>query len=294
MAEAPIILFCAGATKAGTSWLWEYLQGHPEGHLRSIKELGFFGANGPDRLKHRARRMEREIADFNADLALGAAKWPNWLRRQRDDRAEYRTALLSADPLAGYLRYLLAGAEGKKLVADLTPEYGLVPAERMAEMTALGNVRWILSLRDPVERLWSHIRMLVRRMKPAPADFAAACAAKFDEVLAGGAEDVTLRSDYAAIHRRLVQAVPRDRQLVLFYEDLISQPGVDRVTRFLGLARHPANPEKRVHAGIASAMPTPLRQRARDWLLPQYEYVSREFGLPRAWETFPELKSEVP
>ena len=294
MAEAPIILFCAGATKAGTSWLWEYLQGHPESHLRSIKELGFFGSNYPDRLAFRARRMEREIADLNAELAVGTAKWPNWLRRQRVDREEYRAALLSADPLAGYLRYLLSGAEGRKLVADLTPEYGLVPTERMVEMTALGNVRWILSLRDPVERLWSHVRMLVRRMKPAPADFAAACAAKFDEVLAGDAEDVTVRSDYAGIHRRLVQAVPKERQLVVFYEDLISQSGVDRVTRFLGLARHEANTDKRVHAGIALAMPAPLRQRARDWLMPQYDYVSREFGLPRAWERFPELKSEVP
>ncbi len=293
MGQGPIILFGAGATKAGTSWLWDYLFSHPEGHLRTIKELGFFGTNYPDGLHHRARKMDKEIAEFDAKLAAGTAEWPKWLVRQMMDRAEYREALVSDDPQTGYLNYLLNDVGDRKLVADMTPEYGLAPVERMRAMTALGNVRWIFLMRDPVDRLWSHVRMLVRRLKPAPADFAAACLTKFDQVLAGQAEDVTLRSDYAAIHRRLVQAVAPDQRLAMFYEDLTAPGGVDRVTDFLGLARHPAKLEKRVHGGIPVDMPAALQARARDWLRPQYDYVSREFGLPAAWAAFPELNSEV-
>lgn len=290
MGQAPIILFGAGATKAGTSWLWDYLFGHPDGHLRTIKELGFFGTNYPKGLHHRARKMEKEIAEFDAKLAEGKAEWPKWLVRQMMDRAEFREALLSDDPQAGYLSYLLAGVGDKKFVADMTPEYGLAPVERMRAMTALGNVRWIFLMRDPVDRMWSHVRMLVRRMKPAPDDFAAACMVKFDAVLAGEAEDVTLRSDYAAIHRRLTQAVPAGQLLSAFYEDVTAPDGVNRVTDFLGVARHPAKLEKRVHPGIPVDMPPALHQRARDWLRPQYDYVAREFGLPASWEALPELK----
>ena len=148
-------------------------------------------------------------------------------------------------------------------------------------------------MRDPVSRLWSHVRMLVRRTKPAPEAFAAACEAKFDAVMAGQASDVTQRGDYAAIDRRLSRAVTPDKRLAMFYEHLLTPAGVARVTDFLGLSNHPARFDKKVHEGVAVDMPAALRARARDWLRPQYAYVAGAYGLPREWEAFPELNSEV-
>ena len=295
MTQAPTMLFCAGAVKAGTTWLYEYLREHPETYFRTIKEMQYFDRLDNGNLIGRIKKLDQEIAAFDAELETGKAKWPTWVLRQIGDRAEYRKLLLSGDqPTPAYLHYLTAGAGDKRLVGEMTPEYGLLPPARIAEISALApDVRWVFLMRDPVSRLWSHVRMLVRRTKPAPDAFAAACEAKFDAVLAGRAPDVIQRGDYKAIHNRLVQAVAAEKRLVMFYEHLLTPAGVVRVTDFLGLSRHPAKLDKRVHEGVAVDMPTALRTRARDWLKPQYVYVAQTFGLPPEWEDFPELNSEV-
>ena len=295
MSRAPTLLFCAGAVKAGTSWLYEYLRDHPETYFRTIKEMQYFDRLAKGTLRGRVRKLDQEIAGFEQDLETGRAKWAPWVLRQIGDRAEYRQVLQSGpEPTAGYLTYLTAGAGDKRLAGEFTPEYGLLPVERMRDLSALApDVRWVFVMRDPVSRLWSHVRMLVRRMKPAPASFDAACAAKFEDVLAGKAPDVTERGDYAAIGGRLAQAVAADKRLVMFYEHLMSPEGVARVTGFLGLSNHPAPFAKKVHAGVASVLPEGLRHRARDWLRPQYDFVAGSFGLPPEWEQFPEFKREV-
>jgi len=292
--QTATLMFCAGTVKSGTSWLYDYLRDHPDTYLRSIKEMQFFDRQAKGTLKGRIRKLDEEIARLQADLDGGKARWPAWQLRQIADRLEYRAALASTNPEAGYLDYLSAGAGGARLAGEMTPEYGLLPVEKLRAINALASdVRWILLLRDPVSRLWSHVRMLVKRMKPAPQDFGAACAVKFDAVLAGDAPDVTERGDYAGIHARLVEAVAPEKRLVMIYERLMTQAGVERVTRFLGLSAHPAPVDKVVHGGVALDMPASLRARAREWLRPQYDYVARVMGLPPEWESFPEFRSEV-
>ena len=294
MTQSPTMLFCAGATKAGTSWLYEYLRGHPEAGFRSIKELQFFTKLDAGGMNARIKRLEREVEGLEAELDSGKARYPAWVLQQIADRDAFCKVLKSTDPTPDYLRYVTAGAAGKRLVGDLTPEYGLLSAERMRALSALlPDVRWIFLMRDPVSRLWSHVRMLVRRAKVDADGYAAACAAKFDEVLTGRAPDVAERGDYAAIHGNLVQAVAADKRLVMAYEQMLSPEGIQRVTRFLGLSNHPAPLQKRVHEGVSLVMPDSLRHRARDWLKPQYRYVAATMGLPLEWERFPELGSEV-
>jgi hypothetical protein len=288
------MLFCAGAVKAGTSWLYEYLRGHPETYLRSIKEMQFFNKLDEGALGARVKRMEKDIAGMQKDLDSGKARFPAWVIKQIADRVAYCQVLTAPDPVAAYMRYLTAEAEGKRLVGEMTPEYGLLPVTRMRDLQALSaDVRWVFVMRDPVERLWSHVRMLVKRASVAPGAFAAACVAKFNDVLAGQAPDVVQRGDYAAIHARLVQAVPDDNRLVMTYEGMITPQGVGRVTDFLGLSRREAPLQKRVHAGTPVNMPESLHQRAREWLRPQYAFVAATLGLPQDWESFPEFGSEV-
>ncbi|MEO8244310.1 MAG: sulfotransferase [bacterium] len=295
MSQPPTMLFCAGAVKAGTTWLYEYLREHPDTYFRTIKEMQYFDRLYGGNLKPRAKKLAQEIAAMEADLESGRAKWPAWVLRQIGDRAEYRKLILSGDaPTAEYLRYLTAGAGDKRLVGEMTPEYGLLNVPQIREISAMApDVRWVFLMRDPVSRLWSHVRMLVRRTKPSAEAFAAACEAKFEEVLAGKAKDVSERGDYAAIHGRLARAVAADKRLVMIYEQLLSSDGVAQVTGFLGIANHPAKLDKRVHEGVAVDMPEALRVRAREWLRPQYAFVAQTFGLPPEWESFPELRSEV-
>ncbi len=251
------MLFCAGAVKAGTTWLYEYLREHPDTYFRTIKEMQYFDRLHNGNLKGRVKKLEQEIAAMEAELEAGRAKWPAWVLRQIGDRAEYRKLLMSGDaPTAEYLHYLTAGAGDKRLVGEMTPEYGLLKVPQMREISAIApDVRWVFLMRDPVSRLWSHVRMLVRRAKPGSEAFAAACEAKFDEVLAGQAKDVTQRGDYASIYGRLAKAVAADKRLVMFYEQMLTPAGVAQVTDFLGISNHPAKLDKRVHEGVAVEMP---------------------------------------
>ena len=295
MSRTPTLLFCAGAVKAGTSWLYDYLRDHPETHFRTIKEMQYFDRLAKGTLRGRIRKLDEEIARLEREIEGGKARFLPWTLRQIADRQDYRQLLQSGqEPTARYLRYLTEGAGDKRVAGEFTPEYGLLPVGKMQAINDLApDVRWLLVLRDPVSRLWSHVRMLVRRMKPAPEAFAGACVVKFDEVLAGQAQDVTERGDYAAIHGRLTQAVAPEKRLVMFYEHLISSAGISQVTGFLGLSAHPAPLDKVVHGGVDVEMPMALRARARDWLRPQYAFVAATFGLPAEWESFPEFRSEV-
>ncbi len=295
MRQAPTALFCAGAVKAGTSWLWDYLASHPEAHLRSVKEVQFFDRLENGGLVHRARRLGREIKALEEELANGNPKWPVWIARQIADRRELQAVMLSEEAaVPGYVNYLTEAAGDKRLVGDMTPEYGLLPVSRMKSISALmPDTRWVLLMRDPVARLWSHVRMLTRRTKCAPSEFSVVAAEKFEAVMDGAAEDVVVRSDYAGIYQRLEQAVAPEKRLVMFYERLMTAEGVAQVTQFLGLAAHPAKLEKRVHEGVPLQMPAAFRERAREWLAPQYAFVAETWGLPCEWEAHPELRSEV-
>ena len=91
MSQPPTLLFCAGAVKAGTSWLYEYLRGHPETYLRSIKEMQFFNKLDEGALGARVQRMKKEIAGMEAELDSGNARFPVWVVQQiAEDRKSTR------------------------------------------------------------------------------------------------------------------------------------------------------------------------------------------------------------
>ncbi len=285
MGGAPTLLFCAGAVKAGTSWVNDYLRRHPECHLRSVKELHYFDFLEGG-FKGRIRKLDREIAAHAVDLSLPKPKFAAWKRAQMADKQQLRAIMHAAgDQTGAYLGYLTEGAAGKRLVADMTPEYGLLPVAGLQRLAGLlPDVRFIFIMREPVARLWSHVRMLVRRAEVAEAGFAQACEAKLAGVFAGAARDVTLRSDYRAIYRRLIEGVPEAQRKVVFYEQLISEAGIRDMTGFLGLSYVPPEVERRVHEGVAVAMTADQRLRAAAWLRGQYEFVAETFGLPAEWQ----------
>ena len=110
------MLFCAGAVKAGTSWLYEYLRGHPETYLRSIKEMQFFNKLDEGALGARVKRMETDIAGMQKDLDSGEARFPAWVIKQIADRVAYCQVLTAPDPVAAGGGGDLSPADGRAWV----------------------------------------------------------------------------------------------------------------------------------------------------------------------------------
>lgn len=285
----PTLLLCIGATKGGTSWLHRYLSDHPQCHMRAIKELHYWDALEFDDFDAQARILEDRILATRA--RRGQARAENqpvydriiadneeWLRFMQARRADH----------AGYMRYLTAGRRGERLVGDMTPAYGLLPAHRLAEMDRVageGNARFVYLLRDPVERLWSHIRMIAKRRAGDPSEIQPRSVNIVKRFFKGKEDEIERRCDYAGTLARLKTAVAPERWRAFFYEELFSAEGVGSVCRFLGLDPVPAPFETRVMASPRAEMEPGQREQLQAAMAPQYAAVRAALGrVPAAWE----------
>jgi len=284
MSEATL-LFGVGATKAGTSWLYRYLAGHPECHLRTIKELHFFDTLEEGRLARACQELDESRAalatsPLPSDPERAAAR-----QRRLADLADWSSALGTGDE-AAYLAYLEGGRDDEPVVADITPAYALLPVERLRRMASLArNVRFVYLMRDPVERLWSHVRMIARRRAAEDADIPAKAERILARALKGKEDHIVERGDYRAVLSRLWAAVDPSQLFLAFYEELFSQAAVIRLCRFLGIAPMPAECALRVHEGVAVPMSAAQRAAAAEFLAPQYDFVADRLGhVPPEWQ----------
>lgn len=280
---APVLMFGVGAAKSGTSWLYRYLAAHPDCHLRSIKELHFFDTRDMGNRDWYLRDFTRKADVLERGIAKGEHATPTGQIVHLTELRLYARVLDKGD-VGGYLAFLAEGREGQTLVGDLTPGYGLLSEETLREMAALhDDVRFVYVMRDPVARLWSHVRMIASRREGG--DLGARTNRILDDVLAGDAPQIASRGDYAGTIGRLMAAVAPEKRFICTSEDLFGGDGLSRLCSFLGIAPLEGDPARRVHSGVEIAMTDAQRQRAVAWLRPQYDFVAANMGaLPPAWQ----------
>jgi len=285
MATGPTFLICVGATKAGTSWLYEHLAAHPDCHLRTVKELHYFDTpdSGLGRMQRRSNLAE--IARLEGRLPQVDAGQQRHIHRRIADMAAWNAVLDRGEDDAAYRAYLTEGVGQRRVVADVTPSYALLPVAGLRRLVAVaGDVRILYLMRDPVARLWSHVRMLAAREVPPGQDIATLAEARMQRALAGDDLYFGGRGDYRGCLERLRTAVAPSRLMTMFTEDLLTLPGVARLWAFLGIGAGPVAVDKRVHAGVALPLAPALRDQARAALREQYDYVAKAFAtLPPAW-----------
>jgi len=286
MTGGPIFLICVGATKAGTSWLYDHLAGHPDCHLRTVKELHWFDPpeSGLGRLQ--VRTNAAEIARLTGRLAgVSAAQAAHVRRRMADMQAWNAVFARGPDDHEAYRSYLTDGLGDRRVVADVTPSYALLPEAGLQRLTGIAaDVRIVYLMRDPVARLWSHMRMLAAREVKPGQDIAALAVARMDRALAGDDLYCGGRGDYRACLDRLHAVVAPDRLLAMFTEHLMTPDGVARLWNYLDIGPGPAALDQRVFEGVALPLPATLRARARIALRAQYDHVAAAFPtLPEAW-----------
>lgn len=275
-------MFCVGATKAGTGWLYEYLSAHPDCHFRSIKELHYFDALENGKLDREIAKHENRHAVLSRKVAAaGGEHLVDDIARLRD-RTEWLNVLRHGAEVGAYLGYLRGGRTAELVIGEMTPAYALLPQRRLKEMAGLAEeVRFVYLLRDPVARLWSHIRMMAQRREPSGGLTPERAGRILRRTLRGEESQIARRSDYAGNISRLRRAVG-PRLLVAFYEELFDGDATARICEHLGIAHRPPPKGNVVHRGEALAMTAEQRIAMRDWLAPQYEFVAETVGQPPA------------
>ena len=131
---------CIGMQKAGTGWVFDQLQYHPDFWMPPIKELHY---------------LDRDTPKF------GNAK--KKLRKARKSKNRKKEGGKPID-MARYGR--LFRFRGPLLSGDVTPGYSGMREEVIADVANdFPDVKVFLLVRDPVTRLWSQISMANRREK---------------------------------------------------------------------------------------------------------------------------------
>ena len=202
---------CVGAHKAGSTWLYQQLDSHPDFWMPPVKEMHYFDQLG------RVQRTGRPRC-----------------RDQRDLRFLERLESLSAEPgidLENYGR--LFEPKASLISGDISPNYSTLSNQVIRKVARyFPNLKVIFLARDPVERVWSHLSMEVHYHQIEPFD-----ATNIDEVNRNlFRRGMLLRSYPSAVVARWKRYVHPEQFRVYFFDDLQSNPPELRrsILSFLG------------------------------------------------------------
>jgi hypothetical protein len=277
LADGPDFL-CIGLQKAGTGWLYDQLQFHPDFWMPPVKELHFFDRNFPN------QRMQKAIAKVLPDLERASAKRVAKDMRPLDerDRDFFEAARACIGVTADLERYAaLFSPKGALLAGDITPAYsGLKEAAIDEIVVRFPNIRALILLRDPVQRAMSQIAMSYRGQK-AP-EVAYQKVGPFKEFfLHDRFENRSFATQFVARWRA---RLPADRFAFFFFDDIVARPEALRrdIITFLG-----GDPDKtsRFEAGFNRksskaklVLPQEIQDFLKDYFRDELEQSARMFG----------------
>lgn len=147
---------CIGAQKAGTTWLYDRLSEQPGVWVPPEKELRFFDRICPNEELLGVEEQGRPglLARYRPLLRHPSLATVRWVRR-------FHFAPLST---RWYRSLFPPELVGERLAGDLTPAYSTLDERgvRFARRVLAPGCRVFLIVRNPVERVWSSIKMLYR------------------------------------------------------------------------------------------------------------------------------------
>ena len=272
-------LLGTGCQKGGTTWLFQYLKQSPQYVAGFRKEYHVFDALDVPAM---AYRREATLQQAEEALARGREGGPvnaqaMMLAAMQENPAYYY------DYFAGLLMTRPAG----RLTADVTPSYGMLPTTRLAEIRdqlAARGVRTValFLMRDPVDRILSHIRMQVRET---PERFAKPP----HELLLGRHwhPQYELRTRYDRTIAALDEVFEPQDVIFGFYEDLFSETRIREVCATLGVDFHSPRFDERHNASPpAQSVPDETVRTVAGHYREVYEAVAGRFpdvDLPALW-----------
>jgi len=255
---------CVGTQKGGTTWLHHVMAHHPGFWLPPFKELDFFldpRANLSWKLQAWHTQLSREVAKKSVDLEI--LRW--YSRLCLDERMD----------LAWY-RQLFAPA-GPRICGEVSPNYAAMgPAQAAMVKAACPNAKIIVMLRDPVDRIWSMVRMMHRAGHIPRLDGPEATALAL-------APEALKMSDYSQLLATWEGAFGPDRVLILWYPRLEDDPlaVVGQLCAALGVPFRPdsvrALAEKRYNDAPAADLPPALGKQLALRLAPATAALARRF-----------------
>ena len=272
-------LLCPGASKSGTTWIRTYLGRAPGADMGPLGEMQVWdAATVPDKahfLMPRPAAYRR--AEFRLHRALGVKPRGKVLRWH-----------LQQD-LSRYVPWFAARLErpGIHLTGDVTPGYAALSTDSFRRIDSgfaeRGiTVKTVFTMRDPIERAWSLIKMYRRKTK---LDDSLSDAEAFVQIFGPGGRGST-DPDYHVTLSRLGEVFGPDRQFLTLYEELFAAETISRLSDFAGIPARPDAGSAPVNAaGDRSGLPQGVAEEVFPCFARDYEVVLGR--LPRAESLWP-------
>lgn len=258
---------CIGAPKSGTTWLHHQLQRHPEIWVPPMKELHFFDLADGQRYLWKLGAKNREGKHARAALAAGLRHLPDlpWALKY----------LLSPQKPNQYGRFF--PEERGLTCGEVTPSYGRLPLATVKQIHRLmPQTKIIYLLRNPIERVWSHIHMILRnRGQKAGWDV--------NDVIAQRGDLLFSISNYAQTLSQWERVFSPNQFFVGFYDDLTQQPQqlLSNVFQFLGVDDRVMIPKSQLQekhfAGVYREPSPAEKKNLIEMLLPSMAQLSERY-----------------
>jgi hypothetical protein len=273
-------LLGVGCMKGGTSWLHDYLAASPQCEPGFRKEYHVFdGLDLPAEAWMRRRVLAR------ARKAADAVE-----EGRPADATALQQASFYADPelYFDYFASLAHREERTRLVADITPAYAHLSVERLSGIRASFEERGLRTvavflMRDPVDRIWSQVRMNQGRR---PEDFPGTPADWVAELYAQPGYEARTRYDHTL--DALEQAFAREQVFYAFYERLFDPDVLGSLCSVLGIDYREPDLDRRVNESpVSEPLPDELVRTVARHYRPVYDAVARRFDVGALHELWP-------
>jgi hypothetical protein len=222
-----------------------------------------------------------EFLSVHPEIGMPATKELHWF----DDDANFGPG---ASERGYHARF--PARSGLRILGEATPAYAYVPAAVPRIHRYCPAMKLVLILRDPIERAFSHYRMVRDVFHAEPLPFEAAVAAERGRLALSGGDTsrgsafrrhaYVARGCYAAQLARLLQWFPAEQILLLRCEELQAHHvrTLRAIHEFLGVSPEPIPPPRFVYSQGAEPLPPGARERLLPLVLDDVLELERMTG----------------
>lgn len=258
---------CIGAQKSGTTWLYAQMKQHPKIWLPVVKELHYF-----DR-----PHIDRYIFKIFSNTKLGKFV-RSTLKRMKNPKYTKWVFQFLFYKRTNQNYHLLFKPDVNQICGEITPAYARLNQSTVDQIgTLLPNTKIIFLIRNPVDRIWSQLKMNKRiRFKSENIDY--------DEILKIKSDFAYQNSAYTSNLEKWSKNYDSSQIFIGFFEQILQNPeellssiysflGVDSTSNFLPRDIHKAH-----NAGNDTKIPIDLEKSLTASLMPEIQNLHKKFN----------------
>ena len=254
----PIFVLGVGAQKSATTWL------HKQLRTQIFADFGF--------------TKEYHIWDAmflpQCEQFLIGDQYGDWFKPVESYRKTLQLMQTQDNVYEHYFKSLLS--DSVFMTGDFTPAYSMLKAEHFLIIknrleNAGFDVKVIFQMRDPVERIWSSIRMRQATKNLDKVDFWKYVSQVYKS------NHIVERARYDKTILELNAVFDSSNIHFDFFERLFEPAAVDRLNKFLGVELQNINPTEKVNPSNHISIPEYLTLECRDYYAEVYDFCNNRF-----------------